>query len=62
MATKKVSVEVILPDSDPKKSSIKFTTAARGVPITNLYLSNDAHAAIGSPEKIKVTIEPAVGS
>lgn len=53
-----VKVEVILDVPDAKKGSVKFTTEARPAAITNIYLSKEAHVALGSPEAVKVTIEP----
>lgn len=57
-AKRSKKIEVTLDQIDPKKSSVKFLTDSRPVAFSNLYLDKGAWAEIGSPEKIKVTIEP----
>lgn len=54
-------LEVVLPDTEPKKNSIRFNTGVRPVPLTNLYLNLEGYKALGEPKAIKVTIEAAEG-
>ena len=52
-------VWVILPTKSPKKHSVKFETDEDGVAVSNVYLSGAAYKALGSPNKLKITVEAA---
>lgn len=56
---KKVTLELGL--FSGKKHSVLFkpTVAVEDPPITGLYLMNSAHAKLGAPRKIAITIENA---
>jgi hypothetical protein len=51
-------ISVVLDVMQPKKHSIKFMTSAEDQAFNALYVMNGAHALLGRPDKIKVTIEP----
>lgn len=44
---------------EAKKHSVRFTTEEENVPVSNVYLSKSYWEKMGSPEKVKVTVEPA---
>lgn len=52
-------IELILDNQEPKKHSIKYTSDVEGLPLQSVYVKKSALAHIGSPSKIKVTIESA---
>lgn len=63
-ATQKI--EVILDESVPKKHVVRFEKAQKSDVshhaehgISPVYISNAAHEKLGSPDKVKVTIESA---
>lgn len=51
-------IEVKLEVMSPKKHSVRYETEARPVAITNVYLSAAAYTDLGSPNGLKITIEP----
>lgn len=58
-AAKSKQVVVVLPTMEAKKHSVRFTTEEENVPVSNVYLSKSYWEKMGSPEKVKVTVEPA---
>lgn len=53
------TVEVILSDPKAKKSVTRFDASDDGAALSNAYISNDALKALGNPDSVKITIEPA---
>jgi hypothetical protein len=53
--------EVVLDGYEGKKHSLKFYAAhpVPGMALTNVYLTRYVWEQMGSPEKVKVTVEPA---
>lgn len=58
-ATDVPKIEVILDVPEPKKHSIRYQSATEGLPLSQVYVSKSALASIGTPSRIKVTIESA---
>lgn len=50
---------VVLETREPKKHSSRFVTEKERPGISNVYVSNWVWEKIGSPDKVKLTIEPA---
>jgi hypothetical protein len=54
---KMAKVSTVLTKDKDCKSCVRFRGASDDKVTTSLYLQNDAHKEIGSPDKIKVTVE-----
>lgn len=50
---------MVLPNMEAKKHSVRFVTEEDNVPVSNVYLSKTYWEKLGSPDKVKVTVEPA---
>lgn len=64
MAASKTAKKVEVELHDPKNMSkvVRYHNYEEGSPppaLTRIWLSNEAHAEIGKPDRVKVTIEPA---
>lgn len=55
--SKTETISVVFDMMEPKRHSVRFKTEADNVPFSNIYITNAAHAQLGSPGKLKVTIE-----
>lgn len=58
MAAKPKKIVIVLEERNDKKHSVRYETGD-DAPITNIYLRNDGVEALGDPDKLKITIEPA---
>lgn len=59
MAKKATEISVVLEDPQPKKHVVRYDSSEDDPAMSSVYISKKAFEALGSPAKVKITIEVA---